>query len=57
MGGATGLDYAGVLAYLRETGMKTKQRQQTFEGIRAAESGALRAWSEKAGKAAQDKKG
>jgi hypothetical protein len=57
MGGATGLDYAGVRAYLDETGVKSKQRKQIFEGIRAAETATLRAWGEKAEKAAQDKKG
>lgn len=56
-GGATGLDYAGVIAYLNETGMKTKHRQQTFAGIRAAEESSLRAWSEKAKKAEQNKEG
>jgi len=48
MGGATGLDYAGVLAYLREVGMKSNQRKETFEGIRAAEASTLQAWGEKA---------
>ncbi len=55
MGGATGLDYAGVLAYLRETGMKSKQRKEVFDGIRGAESGSLRAWGEKAKEAEQNK--
>ncbi len=57
MGGATGLDYTSVLAYLRDTGMKGKQRKQTFECICAAENATLRAWGEKAEKAEQDKKG
>ena len=57
MGGATGLDYTAVLAYLREFGMKSKERKQTFEGIQAAEVATLRAWSEKAKEAEQNKKG
>ena len=57
MGGATGLDYAGVCAYMDECGMKPKQRKNTFDGIRAAENATLRAWGEKAKQAEQDKKG
>ena len=55
MGSATGLDYAAVLAYLREVGMKAKQRKEVFEGIRAAEGETLQAWVEKAKKAEQNK--
>ncbi len=56
MGGATGLDYTAVLAYLRECGMKSKERKQIFEGIQAAETATLLAWSEKAKEAEQNKK-
>ncbi len=56
MGGATGLDYTAVLAYLRECNMKSKERKQTFEGICAAEVATLRAWGEKAKEAEQNKK-
>lgn len=48
VGGATGLDYAGVCAYLGSAVKKRKQRDRVFEGIRAAESGTLLAWGEKA---------
>lgn len=42
--GATGLDYAGVLAYLRECGLRGKKRKEAFECIRAAELATLQAW-------------
>ncbi len=48
MGGATGLDYAGVRAYLTGALRKRKKREQVFDGIRAAEAGTLLALSEKA---------
>jgi len=48
MGGPTGLDYAGVRAYLTEAGLMGKQRKNTFAGIQAAEAATLRAWGEKA---------
>jgi len=57
MGGPTGLDYAGVRAYLTEAGLMGKQRKNTFAGIQAAEAATLRAWGEKAKEAEQNKKG
>jgi predicted peroxiredoxin len=48
MGGATGLDYAGVRAYLDESGLAGDERKDIFTGIRAAEGATLQAWAEKA---------
>lgn len=48
MGGATGLDYAGVCAYLSSAIKKRKKRDEVFECIRAAEAGTLLALGEKA---------
>lgn len=48
MGGATGLDYAGVRAYLSGAIKKRKKREHVFECIRAAETGTLQALGEKA---------
>ena len=48
MSGATGLDYAGVRAYLDECGYCADERKDIFIGIRAAEGATLQAWSEKA---------
>lgn len=45
MGGATGLDYASVTAYLREAVPKRKPRADIFEGIRAAERATLAVWA------------
>lgn len=45
MGGATGLDYAGVRAYLDEIGMEPEERKEVFSGIRAAERGSLEGWA------------
>lgn len=50
MGGATGLDYAAVAAYLTECDLTGPERKDTFECIRAAESATLSAWAEKAKK-------
>lgn len=47
MGGATGLDYAGVRAYLDEQGLQGEERRDIFDGIRAAESATREAWREK----------
>lgn len=44
MGGATGLDYAGVLAYLQACEPNAKKRRQFFDGIRAAEVATLDVW-------------
>lgn len=46
MGGATGLDYAGVRAYLDEQGLQGEERRDIFNGIRAAESATREAWRE-----------
>lgn len=45
MGGATGLDYAGVRAYMDEAGLQGEERKDTFAGIRAAERGTLDGWA------------
>lgn len=51
MGGATGLDYAGVRAYLDEQGLcgpeHAEERKEVFYGICAAERATLEVWSEK----------
>lgn len=47
MSGATGLDYAGVRAYLDECGLDGDERKTIFAGIRAAESGTLSGWAER----------
>ena len=58
MGSPTGIDYAGVRAYLDGVGMKSKQRKNTFDGIRAAEHATLIAWGEKAkAKSEKEKRG
>lgn len=41
MHGQTGLDYAGVLAHLREIVPKRRRRAEIYAGIRAAEYGTL----------------
>lgn len=46
MGGATGLDYAGVRAYLDECGLGGDDRQAAWRGICACESATLVAWGE-----------
>lgn len=48
MGGATGLDYGGVLAYLKVQRLRGKARREVFAGIQAAERGTLRGMAEKA---------
>lgn len=47
MAGATGLDYAGVAAYLTETGVAGEERQAMFAAIRAAEAAVLDVWAER----------
>ena len=51
MGGATGLDYAGVRAYLLDYATSRAQRVEAMDGIQAAERAALDAW----GKAREDR--
>ena len=47
MGGATGLDYAGVRAWLDECGPEDRaQRREWFECIQAAERATLDVWAE-----------
>lgn len=48
MGGATGLDYAGVRAYLDEAGVAGSERTDTFKGIQAAERAVLEVWADQA---------
>lgn len=47
VGGATGLDYAAVAAYLTECALHGEPRRQIFDGIRAAESAFLDALSQR----------
>ena len=47
MGGATGLDYAAALAYLRDVaGLRGDERRAVFDYIRAAEREVLEVWAE-----------
>ena len=46
MGGATGLDYAGVRAYLELQDLQPEQLRDVFEGVRAAEAATLEVWAE-----------
>ncbi|MCX8018550.1 MAG: DUF1799 domain-containing protein [Rhodocyclaceae bacterium] len=46
MVGATGLDYAGVLAYLQVQGLSPDQRRDVFAGIQACESAMLEVLAE-----------
>ena len=47
MAGATGLDYAGVRAYLDECGVEPgPERRELFECIRACEHACLEVWAE-----------
>jgi hypothetical protein len=48
MGGSTGLDYAGVRAYLDEAGVQGSERTDTFKGIQAAERASLEVWADQA---------
>ena len=45
MGGATGLDYAGVRAYLDECSLYPPERGDVWAGIMAAERGMLEGWA------------
>lgn len=47
MGGATGLDYAGVRAYLDECGLSGRKRRNAWLGIVAAERATLDGWANK----------
>jgi hypothetical protein len=46
-GGPTGLDYAGVRAYLDEAGLAADERKGAFDGIRACELAMLDVWRER----------
>jgi hypothetical protein len=45
--GATGLDYAGVRAYLDEQLLERAARQDAFAGILACEAALLQVWQER----------
>lgn len=46
--GATGLDYAAALAYLRDVaGLRGDERRQVFDCLRAAERAVLDVWAER----------
>lgn len=45
MRGSTGLDYAGVRAYLDEEGLHGDERADVWRGVRAAEEGTLQGWA------------
>lgn len=46
MGGATGLDYAGVRAFLDEQDLQRDERREVFAGIQACEWATLEVWAE-----------
>lgn len=46
MGGATGLDYAGVRAWLELQDLEPGELREIFEGLRAAEVATLEVWGE-----------
>lgn len=46
MGGATGLDYAGVRAWLELQDLEGQPLREVFECIRAAEAATLEVWGE-----------
>lgn len=46
MGGATGLDYAGVRAYLQLQPLRGSERRDIFVGIQACESAVLDVWAQ-----------
>lgn len=45
MGGAVGLDYAGVEAVMRINGLRGQERRERFGDLRVMEAAALRAWA------------
>ncbi len=48
MGGATGLDYTAVLAYLKDgKGLRGKQRREVFGLLQLCERETLQVWAEK----------
>ena len=47
MAGATGLDYAGVRAWLLDSGLSDAERADVWAGIQACELATLGAWAER----------
>lgn len=50
MGGPTGLDYAGVRAFLDLAGLRKKDRLEVFAGLAAMERATLEVWAERSRK-------
>ena len=48
MGGSTGLDYAGVRAYMDEVGITGPDRQELFRAFQLCERECLQEWAEQA---------
>jgi hypothetical protein len=55
MAGATGLDYAGVTAYLGAAEPDEEARREAFEAIRKAERAVLSVWAAKFGRQRRDR--
>lgn len=47
MGGATGLDYAGVQAYMALRGIANKKRPELFSALQVMETATLKEWHKK----------
>ena len=46
MGGRTGLDYAGVRAFIEMEDLDDEGKREAFRGVRACEQATLEAWAE-----------
>ena len=46
MGGRTGLDYAGVRAYLDMQNLDPEIKREAFRGVQACEQATLAAWAD-----------
>ena len=57
MGGATGLDYAGVRAFLDEQQLAGDERREVFAGIQACERATLEVWAEQREREQQERAG
>ena len=57
MGGATGLDYAGVRAFLDEQDLQRDERREVFAGIQACERATLEVWAEQREREQQERAG
>lgn len=57
MGGATGLDYAGVRAFLDEQDLQRDERREVFAGIQACERATLDVWAEQREREQQERAG